>query len=259
MSNGLTIDDSQWRDAVVKMQEATGRCLADCLNSMGKDVALRAMQFTKKADMTALENYRESIYANWTNPLNGKTHSAPIWCLYISKRLRKTGVSIQYVGVRKISKSGKKMMGSFKALAGGGSAWTKAEARAASAKILSARHKTFGFLRAGFIPAALAFWEAEGKTGILRISTNSINRNDLRYGGVPKGGYKLAVPSEAPSAEMSNSAVSKGKYSSKKGTGETALTQFAGKALEDAVSFVAQDKLDWAERHFEKEFRKFMG
>jgi hypothetical protein len=268
MGAELQVDDTLWREAVIRAQEATGQGLADVLNSMAADVALRAMQFTPKASAQEIRNLpNNSPMVVTTDQRTGRKHVAPLWVLYVQKRLREKGVTVKYqVRLKKKDWQPKFVNGvwtegrtksEFRKIGGSGHTnWSADEQVKASKRIIDARLRSIGFLRAGFIPAARAFADAAGK--VVRVSSLRMMLHSERgSSGVAKGGFKLAIAGESPMAEISNSAVSKGKHSSKPGSGDGALVRYAGAALEKAVNFVAQDKLDWAEKHIEKELKRF--
>lgn len=270
MPSGITVDTSEFETAVREIHAATNRNLPHIVNAMAADVALTAMNLTKKADPQSIKNLPQLQQVWTTDPNTGRRHPAPLWVLYVQKRLREHGVTLKYKKrIPKGKRQAKFVNGvwtegasksEFRKIGGAGHTnWTAQEQQKASKRIIDARLRSVGFLRAGFIPAARAFADAAGK--VLRISTLRMMAHGERgSSGVAKGGFRLATDSgESCFAELWNSAVSSGKHSTKKGGGETALQKYAGSALQQACDQVSAREIAWAEQHMEKEWRKVWG
>lgn len=267
-----TIDASQFEEAIREVQAATGRGLADIVNGIGRDVSFNAIRETRGASKAVIEALPGMRQVSWTDPSTGKSHDAPLWCLYIAKQLRDGAVSVSKGAVAKVLRDTRKKMRAsgvsakeikrqFFGKAGAGlrgksgrvftaANWNRATAQIASRMILNARARGINFLRAGFIPAARIFAAVTAKDGLPR---------DYRvFGyeyGVSKGGATVATPGENPVAELWNSAVGEQRHSTIKG-GAYALIRFAGHGLQVAIDKVSSREIAWAEEKMARDFRK---
>jgi len=262
MAFGIDVDVSEFERAITEIHAATNRGMAEIVNGMARDVSFMAIRETKAANRADIEALPGLRYVSWTDPVTGKSHDAPLWCLYIAKRLRRA-VSVSRGAITRVVREGgaSKMMGKLLRRRGKvgqgvyyaheGIRWTRPQARVASRTIINARKRAVNFIRAGFIPAARIFAAATARDG----GPQSYRVFGYEY-GVSKGGASIAVPGENPTAELWNSALSNQKYSSVKG-GVAALIRYAGDGLNQAIDKVATRELEWAQQKMAREFRAF--
>jgi len=127
-SAGFEVDVKDFQQAMAFYAAATGKDKASVANRGAKNLAFRAAQFTKKANASEIRSLKSKAW----------------WWQYVSKVIRDSGV--KWTAGRK-----KKRTVEIKGR------YTKAQLAAASRRLLTARTRSAGFMRLGFIRAGKKF------------------------------------------------------------------------------------------------------
>lgn len=259
-------------EALEEYQRATHKDMVDIINDFGRDVAGHAIKFTKAASRAEID----------------ALPSMPWWPKYISKRLTKgtlrvrAGTKREMIGNagapvfidpatkrareykvhlhRKLSKKmgtttyRRYIRRTMHKLIGGGT-FTRQDAKRASATIINARKRSINFIRAGWLPAFIAFAKATlnpNSKAFAKLDVLNDSGNHPKVYGVAKGSYEIATNPNNPVAILRNAAA--GRRSRTPGEG---LSRWGRQGLEQSIQFVAQDKHEYAERKLEETAKEF--
>lgn len=206
MDATFQFDTREFDRALVEYAAITGKAWPEICNDKARDLCFRTVQFLPKADAAAIAAL---VTREW-------------WPKYIAKRLMRQGGVVGMVG-----KGRKASFVSLRAFQGGGRLaaghYTRAEARALSARILSSRKRAISFMKSGFAKAGQAL---PGRGGGAR------GKSELTMAQ----GTAIAAQFTRPVAEAIVT------YYSNRGGGDVARKEaIAVKGLQRAINFVAAD------------------
>jgi len=218
MSAKLEIDTSQMTRALREYQDATKKDFAEVVNRAAVNVALRAAQFTKKAD-------RGSIQA---------LENQPWWPRFIAKYFRDKGSTFnKTVSGRKFGIDEKVKVRRFVK----GSSYSKAEARQLSRRIIGSRIRAITFIRSGWIPAIRLL--APFAKVRLRVA-------DAKQRGKDKGGATPAKAGINPTSFIMNNAQGAGTV------GDDALQKAVSFVASDMIAYARKKMSETARKHSAK-------
>ena len=237
-SSGVTVDTSALRAVIPKYEAATGHDLAYVINRAGRNVAFRALEHTPRADKAQIESSLQQVHAHQIRGVNTPTGK-------LGRRLKKprpilfpTNLAVTLL-VARLKKKGKpipsRMTLSYQALA-----------------MVAARLRSVSFLKSGWLEGIRLFSEAAemGKGGV----------KEVKAYGQKKGHAIVAVPANEVSALLDNSAYGKGRpVVGKSRNAQASLLQYAGPALQQAITETAADMKAYAEKRVEQTVRKYWG
>lgn len=183
----------------------------DIVNRKALSVAFEALKETvkaKAAEIKALES------KDW-------------WPKYIAKRITGKGVTFKRTHYQKVqSKRGIKRVTTHSTIHYEGKGYTREEARRISKLIISARLRSIGFLKSGWLPAIRTLWP------LVKDKPRGNNASGARQYGANKGEAVPAVASANPHAVIKNSTDGIEKY------GELAVSIAIDRVIADTFEYI---------------------
>ena len=229
MADGIygSVDTSQLEAALTEYEIATGKDMVEVINRAGRNVAFRAIQFTPKADKSKIDALRQQV----STEVFGAS----------GKRLKRTK--------KAFAATDRALLIYLKGLWSHGknprSVSSRAELAASALRMVTRRLQAIGFLRSGWFTAAEAFAKATGL---------SWSKGGAKQFGSPKGSVEVANESQPEAAaSLSNNIFATSHDHA------LALEKYGTQALQDAVTFVANDMKNYAENKIAQTAKRFTG
>lgn len=172
MTPTVQIDTRQAEAVLREYARWSRRDWADILNNKALDVAFRALPETPKANLAEVQAV---VNKEW-------------WPKYIAKRITK-GVSFT------VKRKGEKIKKGFKG------AFTRAQAREVSKRIISARSRSIAFIKSGWLPAIKRLFP------LARDRVSRRSAGGAKQYGVAKGSANPAIAGDHPFAQIVNSTI----------------------------------------------------
>jgi hypothetical protein len=228
MADISIIVEGQMEQALREYMLATRKDMRDVLNRAGRNVAFKALEYTRAASA-------DELTAQLLSPARTEV------------RITKRGKNKGRIRVRQVRDAGPDSLAArivkarIQKTTHGRHVPPADVVELLARRLVQARRKSVGFMRQGWLAAARAFIAAS------RTGGGDATRDAQR---VPKG-YGIPATEETPVAELGNNAIGRNP------SGRAALRQYGEPALRRAMAEVAIDMQEYAQRKMQETARKF--